>query len=88
MTKRSIFAIASLGLIAMTLPTDAAEDESAALPCPGLIAHITFLDYDGQHPVQMCVAAGGFSFNGSNVTLRLYDNGADGIYHNGFEQVP
>jgi hypothetical protein len=74
-------------LMAMTLATSAAEPEITAVDaaCPGLIAHITLKDYDGDHLLQLCVAPQGFSINGGVVTLSVYNNSADGIFHDSFE---
>lgn len=74
----------------VTFATDAAQTEEQTLTaaCPGLIARITFLDYDGPHVEQLCVAPQGFSISGGAVNLSVYDNASNGIFHNGFENVP
>lgn len=74
----------------MAFATDAAQtlEKSATAACPGLVARIEFLDYDGSHVEQLCVAPQGFSISGGTINLSVYDNASDGIFHNGFESVP
>ena len=77
--------------MALALATDVPQPESAsaaALGCPSLTAQITFNDYDGAHTIQMCVAPQGLSISGGTVNLHVYDNQADGLFHNGFEAAP
>ncbi|MEO5625485.1 MAG: hypothetical protein ABIQ70_05715 [Dokdonella sp.] len=85
-TIRAALAL-TIGMIATTLATHAVEpnDVLAAAGCPGLVANITLQDYDGTHLLQLCVAPGGFSINAGVVTLSVYDNQSDGIFHNSFE---
>jgi uncharacterized membrane protein len=89
MAIRSMLAVA-LGSMAVTLTTDTArsQEDSAAAVCNGLIAHITLDDYDGAHAMQLCVAPNGFSITGNVVSLHVYDNMADGLFHNAFEPLP
>ena len=88
MTMRAVLALTG-GMLAMTFATQAAEpdDGITTLGCPGLIAHINLQDYTGTHALQLCVAPGGFGINGGVLTLSVYDNQADGIFHNSFEST-
>ena len=74
--------------MAIALATDTAHSQDTAAGCPGLTARITLNDYDGAHLMQLCVASNGFSITGGALNLYVYDNGADGIFHNGFERAP
>ena len=75
--------------MAMALTTDAArsQDQMTAV-CPGLTARIVLDDYDGAHLMQLCTGPQGFSINGGVVNLQVYDNQADGIFHNAFDAAP
>ncbi|MEO6687883.1 MAG: hypothetical protein ABIS07_13245 [Dokdonella sp.] len=88
MTIRSVLALTG-GILAVTFASHAAESDDALTvgACPGLVAHINLQDYDGMHALQLCVAPGGFSINGGVVTLSVYDNQSDGIFHNSFESI-
>lgn len=91
MAIRSIIAIALGSSMTVALATDAPQPENASATtagCPGLTAQITLNDYLGTHLMQLCVAAQGLSITGGVANLHLYDNQADGIFHNGFEVVP
>ena len=90
MAIRSIFALALASSMAIPFASDAArpEDQPANAACPGLTANIVFNDYDGTRVIQMCVAPNGLSITGNAVNLHVYDNQADGIFHNGFESAP
>lgn len=74
--------------MAFTTDTARSEGENATAACPGLIARITLDDYDGAHLLRLCVAPQGFSINGGVVSLHVYDNNADGLFHNAFDPVP
>ena len=88
MAIRWIPAAALGACLAMTFASDAApsQGESPTAVCRGLMARIVFNDYDGAHLVQMCTS--GLSVSAGVVTLNVYDNKADGIFHNAFEPVP
>ena len=87
MMGRSILAATLGSALALALATDVAQSEDQAMTaaCPGPIARITLNDYEGSHLLLLCVAARGLGITHGVVSLNVYDNTSDGLFHNGFE---
>jgi len=78
-----------LVLLSLPFTSSALEDpDSVEVACPTFIAHIVLHDYDGAHAVTACVAPGGLQIQQNSVTLIVYDNLSDGLFHSGFEVLP
>lgn len=91
MRTRSFLAISLGSSMAVAFATDVPHPQSTSVVtagCPELTAQITLNDYDGTHVLLLCVAPQGLSISGGTVKLQVYDNQADGLFHNGFEIMP